>query len=458
MKCIGTGSSVDSIGKSQCEDCLFINVFAPTKVTQDSRLPVFVFIQGGGFNQNSDAHVNSSGIIQAADMDVVVVTVNYRVGPYSFLEDDDKVTPNIGLHDQRKALHWVKKHVARFGGDPGRVTLGGASAGATSVAHHLSAYGGRDEGLSHAVAAESVSFANMLTVKQSVYWAENLAIRLGCAGKDALACLRSRSAEEIQEAKYNIPFPGGSEAPLFMWGPVVGGDLVPAVTYKLFAEGNFIRVPALVGDDTNGGTVFTLRKAATLAESDAFLKNQYPALTLERLGAINDLYPNENDTCPSPGCYWRQVSDVYGQMRYMCLGLYISATLARHNFSSSWNYLYDVQDPDQVNAGLGVPHTAEVNAVFGPEYVGGGYPASYADGGVNVPVTPVVQGYWTSFMRTHDLNTRRRSGSVEWESWTEEREQRMVFGTGGETKMEEAGGESLGRCEYFADIGSCIHQ
>ncbi|KAH6894573.1 Alpha/Beta hydrolase protein, partial [Thelonectria olida] len=456
--CIGTGSDVSAIGKTESEDCLFVNVFAPSDARKDSKLPVFVFIQGGGFNTNSNAYVNGSGIIKAGDMDTVVVTMNYRVGPYGFLEDDDKVTPNIGLHDQRKALKWVQKFISNFGGDPDHVTLGGASAGAASVAHHLSAYGGNDEGLFHAVAAESVSFANMLTVKESVYWYENLAIRLGCAGKKALACLRSKSAKEIQVANYNIPYPGASAAPLYMWTPVVDGDLVPDLTYELFDQGKFIRVPAIIGDDTNGGTVFTPRNTSTIAESDAFLKNQFSSLTLGQLGTINELYPNQNDTCPNLGCYWRQVSDAYGQMRYMCPGIYITDALTRYQVSESWNYLYDVQDPTQMAQGVGVPHTVEVNAVFGPEYTGGEPPASYVQGEVNAPVTPVVQGYWSSFIRTFDPNKHRLSGSVKWEMWTEKRRQRIVFETAGETKIEKISRDLQKKCEYFAAIGPSIKQ
>ncbi|KAK7415645.1 hypothetical protein QQZ08_012285 [Neonectria magnoliae] len=456
--CIATGNGANDLGKTQSEDCLFVNVFAPTDASKNSKLPVFVFIQGGGFNSNSNGYVDGTGLINAGDMKMVVVTMNYRVGPYGFLEDGDQVTPNIGLHDQRKALKWVQKYISKFGGDPGHVTMGGASAGAASVAHHLSAYGGKDEGLFHAVAAGSVSFANMLTVEESVYWYENLAMRLGCTGKKALTCLRSKSALDIQKANYNIPHPNSPAAPLYMWTPVVDGDLVPDLTYKLFEEGKFIKVPAIVGDDTNGGTSFAPKDTSTLAESDVFLKTQFGSLTLDQLGAINDLYPNQNDTCPNLGCYWRQVSDAYGQMRYMCPGMYISNALAQYDVPDSWNYLYDVEDPDQMAQGLGVPHTVEVNSIFGPGYSGGDPPASYVEGQVNGLVTPVVQGYWSSFIRSYSPNKYRYSGTAKWETWTEKRKQRIVFQTGGKTKMESISRDLRKKCDYFASIGPSIKQ
>jgi len=85
-------------------------------------------------------------------------------------------------------------------------------------------------------------------------------------------------------------------------------------------------------------------------------------------------------------------------MRYKCPGTYISSAL--HNSSSaSWNYLWNVTDPTQAAQGLGVPHTVEVNAIFGCASVNGGCPASYVPGGSNAGIVPVVQGYWTSFIR-----------------------------------------------------------
>ena len=387
-----------------------------------------------------------------------MVTFNYRVGPYGFLEDGDQVTPNNGLLDQRKAMTWVQQHISKFGSDPDHVTMGGDSAGAASVSLQLSAYGGKDYKLFHAVAAESVSFATMLTVNESLYQYENFAIRLGCAGNDALACLRSKTAEELQVANYNIPYPGGPQPPLYMWNPVVDGDLIPDYTYNLFEQGKFVKVPAIIGDDTNGGTQFTPRNTSTLAEGNVFLKSQFPFLSLEQLGKINDLYPNKNDTCPSPGCSWRQVSDVYGQMRYMCPGIYISSALTRYGCPDSWNYRYNVEDPEQIASGLGVPHTIEIHAIFGPGNVGGDAPASYNEGEKNAPAVPVVQGYWSSFIRSYNPNKYRHHGSAKWETWTEKRKQRIVFETGGKTKMEKISRDLQKKCSYFASIGADIRQ
>ncbi|KAK8075012.1 cholinesterase [Apiospora hydei] len=340
--CLATGASPRDIQTS--EDCLFLDVYAPTNASTSSRLPVFFFIQGGGFNSNGNPNLDGRRLIQASNHSIVVVTFNYRVGPYGFITDGDEITPNNGLLDQRKALQWVQTNIAKFGGDPRHVVLGGASAGAASISLQLAAYGGQDYGLFQGAAAESISFATVLTVEQSQYQYDNFTHRLGCAhGQNSnftssLACLRSKTAAQLQAKNHNIPYPGASGPPLYMWNPVVDGDLLRDVTYNSYAQGNFVKVPMLIGDDTNGGTVFTPRNTSTLRQSDEFLHNQFPYLRPDQLSTINKLYPNANASCPAAGCYWRQVSDAYGDMRYMCPGLYISSELEHRGVQGTWNY------------------------------------------------------------------------------------------------------------------------
>lgn len=390
-----------------------------------------------------------------------MVTINYRVGPYGFLTNGDELQLNNGLYDQRKALEWVQSYVEQFGGDPDHVVLGGDSAGAASVSLHLAAFGGRDDGLFHAAAAESVSFATVLTVEESQYQYDNLALRLGCVGSanESLACLRSKTAVEIQDLNYNIPYPGAADRPRYMYNPVIDGDFIRELTYTAFAEGNFIKVPVIFGDDTNGGTSFAPENTSTLAQSNMWLRNQFPFITLEQFAAINELYPNENQTCPNVGCYWRQLADTYGEMRYMCPGLYISSAYVKSGIAQSWNYRWNVEDPAQIAAGQGVPHTVELNAIFGPYNTNGNSPASYYPNGTNANAVPVVQGYWTSFIRSYDPNTYRLNGTAEWLAWDDSSQQRILFDTGGLTSMESlTGSDLMERCDYWYGIGVDIRQ
>lgn len=421
-------------------------------------MPVYFFIQGGGFNANSNPNLDGTGLIEASGYSIVVVTFNYRVGPYGFITNGDKIKANNGLRDQRKALKWVNKYISQFGGDPDHVVLGGDSAGAASISLLMIAFGGEETDLFHAAAAESVSFATVLTIEESQYQYNNFSASLGCTGSTSLACLRNRTSAEIQAENIGgLAYPGENEAPIYPWNPVLDYDFLTDYTYSAFAKGNFVKIPVIYGDDTNGGTIFTPRDASTLAESETFLSAQFPFLDEQQLEEIEDLYPNPNDTCPSVGCYWRQISNAYGDMRYMCPGLYISSAMTHYGVSRSYNYRYNVEDPDQVAQGLGVPHTVELAAIWGPTNAGGA-PASYTNNGTNVAVIPVIQAYWTSFIRTFDPNTYRYPGSARWEKWDDGRQNRLLFQTGGKTTMETVDDYTQTRCEYFANIGVDIRQ
>jgi len=221
--CLGTPSSgavASPPTNTNQEDCLFLDVYAPSHASKSSKLPVYFFIQGGGFNTNSNSNYNGSGLVLASDKNIVVVNFNYRVGPYGFLAGQEILkggSVNNGLKDQRKALHWVQKYIECFGGDPRKVTLAGDSAGAASVNLQLTAYGGRDDGLFAGSAAESQSFAAVRLVNESQYQYDNLVIRTNCvSAKDTLACLRGLSAAELQSHNLNTPFPGAQNAPLYM--------------------------------------------------------------------------------------------------------------------------------------------------------------------------------------------------------------------------------------------------
>ena len=465
---------------------MFLDVYAPTHATNQSKLPVFFFIQGGGFSINANANYDGSGLISASDLGIIVVTFNYRVGPYGFLasqeiRDSPSASVNNGLKDQRKALEWVQKYIAQFGGNPDHVVLGGDSAGAASIALHLTAYGGRDDALFTGAAAESVSFATIMTIEESQYQYDALAAGLGCSNDPAstdsdgtLSCLRSKTASELQALNFNAPYPGAKNAPLFMYNPVLDNDLIKMYTYSAFDSGSFIRIPVIFGDDTNGGTIFTPRQTSTLEQSNIFLHDQFPFLTVAHLKRIRDLFPNHGPEFPHSGPWWRQVSNAYGDLRYMCPTLFISQAFARYaskeNGTGNWNYRYNVHDAEQVADGLGVPHTVEISAIWGPENVRGAVPASYRPGGANAWTIPLLQGYWTSFIRNLDPNTNRAYGAPFWEEFTSNNEgagegvgdsevwRRMLFDTQKTTAMENVSTQVRARCKYLSSIGVAIRQ
>jgi carboxylesterase type B len=183
-------------------------------------------------------------------MNIVVVNFNYRVGPWGFLAGQEVLADgsvNNGLRDQRLALEWVQQYISLFGGDPGHVTMGGDSAGAQSVNLQVTAYGGRDDGLFHATAAESQSFSGLRTVEENQFAYDNLVIRTGCASKaDTLACLRSLSAAELQQQNINTPFPGAQNPPLYMYGPTVDYDFISDVSAFIMNRVNLVSAPSIL--------------------------------------------------------------------------------------------------------------------------------------------------------------------------------------------------------------------
>jgi len=419
-------------------------------------------------------------LISAAEHEIVVVTFNYRVGPYGFIasqeiSDSPSATLNNGLRDQRKALEWVQKYISQFGGNPDHVVLGGDSAGAASIALHLTAYGGRNDDLFHGAAAESVSFATILTIEESQYQYDNFVTRVGCVGSttsssniNTLSCLRSKTATELQAHNHNIPYPGSQHPPLFMWNPVLDNDLVQYYTYDAFAHGDFIKVPVIFGDDTNGGTVFTPRRTSSLEQSNGFLHDQFPYLTSTHLERINTLFPNHGPEFPDSGPFWRQLSNAYGDLRYMCPNLFISTAFARHgDAAANWHYRFNVRDPGLISQGLGVPHTVEIAAIWGPEHVHS-CPSSFRAGGTNAWVVPLIQSYWTSFIRTLDPNVYRLEVAPIWEPFTSVAgaaaddqatpQNRLLFNTSDTTDMEVVDTAKRGACMYFSSIGVDIRQ
>lgn len=357
-------------------------------------------------------------------------------------------------------LRWVQQYISLFGGDPNHVTMGGDSAGAQSVDLQVTAYGGRDDGLFHATAAESQSFSGLRTVEDSQFAYDNLVIRTGCArAADTLACLRDLTATELQEQNFNTPFPGAQNPPLYMYGPVLDYDFISDYTYNAYAEGKFVKVPAIGGDDSNEGTIFAPMASANLSDTDTFIKDQFPAITLAQLRIWNSLYPIKGTpSFPDSGRAWREASKGYGEMRYICPGIFISGAQANLSIPN-YNYRWNVIDPPAAEEGYGVSHTIEVNAIWGATNTNGGAPDSYQQEGVNGAIVPIVQGYWTSFIRSYNPNTYRLKGSPVWQQWGkgEEYGRRLMFRTN-ETAMETVPEDQRERCEYLRSIGVSLMQ
>ncbi|CAG7945150.1 unnamed protein product [Penicillium nalgiovense] len=450
--CVGVG---ESISDSLSEDCLFINVWRPTTAGADSNLPVWLFIQGGGYANNANGNYNGSEVVRESGHNIIFVNFNYRAGVLGFLAGErvrENGDLNAGLLDQRKALYWVQKHIRKFGGNPDHVVIHGGSAGAGSVAYHLTAYGERNTDLFIGAVAESPFWPTQRTVAQMEFQYDRFVEDASChKEEDSLACLRSVDIETIQKVNVNKPFPGGSSMPLpsFYFLPVVDGNLIQDRLYNLFSEGKFVHVPLLVGDETNEGTEFAYN-ASSKYEVAQFMKNNYPGLSRDQLEAINKAY---EDAMPLPkhAAYFASAAGAYGDATFTCPGNLMTAAMAG-SFSSdlAWNYRYNVRDPTNIANGMGVPHMFDLRAIFG---VGNTNepPLSYASS--NAEIVPVTMHYYLSFIRFLNPNIRRYKDAPEWQPWGSGAGRRLKLQTNS-TEMESIPRLEVERCSMWKDFAA----
>lgn len=467
-RCLGTLSDIADkpISPGMSEDCLFVNVYAPEHTTKTSNLPVYVFIQGGGFNDNANANNDGKGLVKVSGMGIIVVDFNYRVGPYGFLASSEvkqNASLNNGLKDQRRLLHWIQDHISEFGGDPNHVVMGGASAGAASVTLQLAAYGGRNDGLFHATAAESQSFGALRTVSESQYQYDELVTRTNCTfketgKKDTLSCLRALDIEVLQKFNIKTKFPNAKILPIFPYNPTLDDDFIQDYTLKLFEDGHFVFVPAIYGDTTDEGTIFVTRKVSTLEESKDFIQGQYPVIKPYHLDVLSNLYPPLQQF-PGSGKHWHSTSEAYGELRYVCPGIHLSNLYSRYNVKGVYNYRYNVAEPGNVANGLGVPHVAELNAIWSQKK-----PVANPGSDFNADIPLLMQKYWISFIRTFDPNVYRHPGSPRWEEWTADgrgagKPSRLVVQHGvNASKIEELQEPQKRRCDNITSWAVSIKQ
>ena len=195
------------------EDCLFLNVYVP-KVAMDNneiKLPVMVFIHGGSLILGSGNYGNYGPLYFMEKEEIILVTINYRLGPLGFIFMNSSAPGNAGLKDQVMAFHWVQDNIAQFGGDPERITIFGQSSGSFSVSVHMlsplsaNLFQRAIMQSESAIGFSSQPGSEILTPKQGLYCSNMLSEKVNCNNKSAsgetinslLLCLQSKSMEEI---------------------------------------------------------------------------------------------------------------------------------------------------------------------------------------------------------------------------------------------------------------------
>jgi carboxylesterase type B len=209
--------------KTMSEDCLHLNVFTPAGQSQSRKLlPVMVWLHGGAFQQGGARRPEYDGR-RLAERDIVVVTINYRLGALGFMvSSSDGLYGNFGLMDQRAALDWVSRNIQAFGGDPKEITLFGESAGAVMTSLHLMMEGAGTT-LFHRVIMQSNPLGYTF---RSVVIADFIgdALKRSVDCRD-LACLRTERVEEVMRAQSSLMGVPRSVGDFFTWGPTLTQEL-----------------------------------------------------------------------------------------------------------------------------------------------------------------------------------------------------------------------------------------
>ncbi|KAJ3506803.1 hypothetical protein NMY22_g17130 [Coprinellus aureogranulatus] len=293
----------------QSEDCLTLNVVRPSNATSNSSLPVLVWIYGGGFEGGSSiSYDNLSTIIVQRSMElekpVIFVSLNYRVSAFGFLagqEVQEAGIGNIGLHDQRSALGWVKQYIGAFGGNTSQIILWGQSAGAISASLQMLAYDGNAGDLFHGAFMQSGAPPPVGDLSQGQPWYDQLVQNTNCTGhNDTLECLRSVSLTNLTSAIQQSPGIWSYQSLVLAWTPRADGVFLTDHPQRLVREDKVARIPMVSGSCDDEGTLFA--QSSLNVTNDGEFKEYVsylwlPNATDDQLSAVWTAYPSD----PSEG-------------------------------------------------------------------------------------------------------------------------------------------------------------
>ena len=409
-------------GSATDEDCLFLNLWTPPAPAATPR-PVLVFIHGGGFNGGTGNDGQYDGP-ELARRGAVVVTFNYRLGQLGFLghaalaaEDTaHHSSGNYGIMDQQAVLRWVRDNAAAFGGDPGNVTIFGESAGGISVCAHVTSP--VSAGLFHRAITQSGPCSFLITplrdedarapVQSAASQGRLFAQALGCdAAADVVACMRSRSVEQVLAA---APRPIELERYGARYQPTIDGYVLVESPWAALTAGRFNRVPFITGSNQDEGTVFT--RGMTIPDEAAYRAAVRPLLP-DHVDDVLRLYPAS--AFPSPLAAFTAFA---GDAVFGCASR-VQARLVSATGTPAYQYYFSRLNRAGSILGLGVYHSAEIPYVFGR------FTGLFTRTDADTAVADAVGSAWVHFARTGDPNG---AGVPMWPAYTAANDTYLEFG------------------------------
>ncbi|KAG7089104.1 hypothetical protein E1B28_010813 [Marasmius oreades] len=418
------------------EDCLTINVFRPSGIPKDVKLPVLAWTHGGGFWRGATNQYNASAIVAQSvsrQTPLIVVSFNYRLGPLGFpqgAEAERECALNLGLKDQLAALEWVQENIEFFGGDKSKVTVFGESAGAIMTA--IQFLNPRFSDVARAAIFESGSAASGFEhapTHRDVGWANFVSGVPECAsiansGASTFDCLKTANSSSILKgviiAVGNVTTTTGFVPTLD--GP--GGSL-PDRPSRLLKAGRFARLPVIAGTNLDEGTVFaagypnmdygdeSLRELIRTVLTPSDVSPQTLNHAIEQLLG---LYPDDptlgspfntgNETFGLPQGYKRTAA-LMGDSIFESQRRIWQQTLANAGVKT-YGYLFTQPQPPSA---LGVAHASEVPFIFGD-----------VTNPSDVQMSRIMIDYWVSFATSLDPNDGKGLTRLSWPQYTYEKQ------------------------------------
>lgn len=412
-------------GAEQDEDCLFLNVWSGSAVQPGGRCPVLVWVHGGAYLLGS----GSQPLYDAADLvagdDLVVVTINYRIGALGFL-DLTSVAPaadaNPALRDVLLALQWVQDNIGAFGGDPGRVTVAGESAGGGLVTTLMTVPAAT--GLFHRAIAQSSPATSVFDRERSRTVTEAFLARIDPARPaDPLATLQGLPIDRVLRASTDTYNQIPTETPgVLAFFPVVDGDLVPEHPLDAFLAGRQHPVPLLIGTNRDEASLFARMDAPIMPVAPDAIRGMFGRLARERPDVA---FPTED-----------QVLSAYADVRAKDRGLAVARDIgfrmpavwlaqAHAAVAPTFLYRFDWATPLLRVMRIGATHATELPYLWG-NLVAGPKDPTFKLGGMRTgrELSGRMQQRWRAFIAGHPPDA---PGAERWPAYDARTRSTMVI-------------------------------
>jgi para-nitrobenzyl esterase len=406
----------------QSEDCLYLNIWTPG--LDGAKRPVMVWIHGGGFTTGAGSWLVYNGRTLSTRGNVVIVTINYRLGVLGFLNLNEvtrgkiPATGNEGLLDQVFALEWVRDNISRFGGDPDNVTIFGESAGAMSVGVLLAMPGAR--GLFHRAILQSGAAHHVNSRERAEKVGANLLDILDIKPTDVNK-LRSLTEQQILDAQVEImtrardPKLAADGLPL---RPVVDGNVIPELPIQAIAGGSADNVPVLIGTNLDEWKLFTIldKKLPHLDEA-GLLRRCQRLIPGGDVPGLVEAYRQARSQRNLPVTPAELFTAIQSDRFFRMPAIWLAEAHYRRK-QPTYMYLFDWVSP-LMNGILGSCHALELGFVFGTlddNFSGSGEEAQ--------ALSRKIQDAWAAFAHHGDTSCESLG---KWKLYDERRET-MVLG------------------------------